>query len=33
MVWNSDQLTFEELQAAGMARYIVDRASHPGFYA
>ena len=33
MVWNSDQLTLEELQAAGMARYIVDRASHPGFYA
>ena len=33
MVWNSKPLTREELIAQGRGRYIVDRASHPGFYA
>ncbi len=31
--WNSKPVTIEELKALGLEHQIVDRASHPGFYA
>ena len=33
MVWNSNPKTLEELRELGLGEYIVDRASHPGYYA